>query len=157
MVETSTKIRNKQTNVEKDTHVSQLTCSHLNLVLPLAVMQNINIMCMHAHVCVWQHRYLCMYKANTKYVSDIPDVWSQNALSIFFSCYFWGTIHCYALTDSWIPFIVVSLRNLLHKSTAGSWTASLKMFPIHIHTFTADYIMLNKILKEWDKKQLAVY
>jgi hypothetical protein len=65
-----------ETNVEKIlTHVSQLSCSHLNLVLPLAVMLNINIMCMRARACgVWQHRRLCMYKANTKYVSDIQDV-----------------------------------------------------------------------------------
>jgi len=67
MVETSTKIRNKQKQMWRKilTHVSELSCCHLNLVLPLAVMQNIN-MCMCARACVWQHRHFCMYKANTQ-------------------------------------------------------------------------------------------
>jgi len=69
MVETSTKIRNKQKQIWRKILMFQLSCSDWNLVLPLAVMQNINIMCMcvtaqafvHAqskyYICLWYSGY----------------------------------------------------------------------------------------------------
>lgn len=151
MVETSTKIRNKQKQIWRKILMFQLYCSHLNLVLPLAVMQNINIMCMHKanSMCLWYSGY-----------NSWIYWWPQSALSSLFSCHVLATTCCYALTDSWIPFIVVTFRNVLYNSTAGSSTASLKMFSFHCsqstYTHLQQIILCYKIPQVWDKKHLEV-
>jgi len=136
MVETSTKIRNKQKQIWRKILMFQLYCSHLNLVLPLAVMQNINIMCMHKanSMCLWYSGYNSwIYCHDHKVPCPVyfPAMFWQLPTAMH-----WLTVEYHLLwLPSEMPFIIVLLDHQRHL-----WKCSVStVHNPHTHTYSRLY------------------